>query len=178
MFELLFRHFYESLCNYANNILNDTDEAEDIVQQTMITIWEKRSALQITVSLKSYIYRAVHNSALNQIRKNKVRSDYAGEVQYAGDISETTTTGWLEGKELDIQIQEAINNLPEQCRLVFKLSRFEGMKYSEIANHLNISAKTVENHMGKALKQIRIQLKDFLVWTAIAIVYHYVIINF
>src|SRR6187455_2433579 len=149
MFEQLFRHYYNSLCNYANGIVRDVDEAEDIVQQVMITIWEKRNALQITASLKSYLFRSVHNTSLNRIRKNKTVAMYA-ETQQAENI-ETTTANTIIGKELNQQISIAVNKLPEQCRMVFKLSRFENMKYAEIADHLGISVKTVENHMGKAL---------------------------
>lgn len=175
MFEKIFRHFYNPLCNYADSILKDTEEAEDAVQQIMITVWEKRNSLEISVSLKSYLYRAVHNGALNIIRKNKVRSVYAEEVQQIGDTAETTAADPIEIKEMNHQIASAINNLPEQCRMVFKLSRFEGMKYSEIASHLNISVKTVENHMGKALKQIRLQLQDLLVGITIAMLFHFAI---
>jgi len=168
MFEKLFKHYYERLCRYANDIVNDADEAEDVVQQSMIAIWEKRNTLQITVSLKSYLYRSVHNTALNKIRHRNVRRSYAGEQSNGFEQGEETTADTLSGKELGHQIQVAINHLPEQCRMVFKLSRFSEMKYSEIADHLGISPKTVENHMGKALKLLRKQLKDFLIWIAFA----------
>ena len=167
MFEQLFRHYYGLLCGYAKGIVNDADEAEDVVQQTMITIWEKRNALQITVSLKSYLYRAVHNAALNKIRSQNVRLAYAGEQLHVETAVVSTTADALSGKELGKQINEAINQLPEQCRMVFKLSRFNELKYAEIADHLGISVKTVENHMGKALKLLRIHLKDFLIWIVI-----------
>ena len=169
MFEQLFRHYYNSLCNYANGILKDADEAEDIVQQVMVTIWEKRLSLQITASLKSYLYRSVHNTALNRIRKQKTVAVFEEAQISDGNSSDTTTANAILGKELNQQISIAINKLPEQCRLVFKLSRFENMKYSEIAGHLDISIKTVENHMGKALKLLRMELKDFLIWIVIAI---------
>jgi RNA polymerase sigma-70 factor, ECF subfamily len=164
MFEQLFRHYYNSLCNYANGILNNADEAEDIVQQVMITIWDKRNSLQITASLKSYIYRSVHNTALNRIRKQKMIAGYEAAKQYSVTAADIVTSNAVISNELNRLIGIAVNKLPEQCRMVFKLSRFESMKYAEIADHLGISVKTVENHMGKALRLLRIELKDFLIW--------------
>lgn len=164
MFERLFKLYYNPLCNYVKGIVNDRDEAEEIVQQTMIKIWEKRGALEITQSLKSYLYRSVHNAALNKIRQSKVRSIYAEETTAVGnELSEAASHKVLK-TELEQEIAHAISKLPEQCRLVFKLSRYEEMKYAEIANHLDISVKTVENHMGKALKLMREYLKDYLIW--------------
>jgi RNA polymerase sigma-70 factor (ECF subfamily) len=135
------------------------------VQQTMITIWEKRISFNVTVSLRSYLYRSVHNTALNKIRNQKVRLAYAGEQMHSALVSSPDA---LAGKELGKQIHAAINQLPEQCRMVFQLSRFSELKYAEIADHLGISVKTVENHMGKALKLLRLHLKDFLLWIAIS----------
>lgn len=163
-FEKIFKYYYARLCNYAVGIVNDKDEAEEVVQQTMINLWEKRNTLEITTSFKSYLYRAVHNAALNKIRQSKVRQLYAIEKVYDGEGLSEQASHKLIKSELEKQILAAINELPEQCRLVFKLSRFEEMKYAEIASHLDISVKTVENHMGKALKLLRGYLKDYLIW--------------
>lgn len=162
VFEQMFRLHYQRLCNYAAGILNDMDEAEEVVQQMFLHIWEKRSEIEISLSLKSYLYRAVHNTCLNRLKQNKVRKLYADEqLQNTDEASEHTSHTILK-TELEKQIHKAINTLPEQCRIVFKLSRIEEMKYAEIATHLGISIKTVENHMGKALKLMREQLKDYL----------------
>ncbi len=162
VFEMIFRHYYQRLCNYAGTILNDMDEAEESVQLVFLTAWEKRASNTITTSVKSYLYRAVHNAALNRIKHEKVKKLYADDyIKGTSPVFEQTQKE-LEKSELQKEIQKAIALLPEQCRMVFKLSRFEDMKYSEIATHLNISVKTVENHMGKALKMMREQLKDYL----------------
>ena len=162
VFEQLFRSCYAPLCNYAAGFVSDKDEAEDIVQQTMITFWEKRETIEITTSVKSYLYRAVHNQALNKIRHDKVRQVYSKDVQSAGEQESEAASGKILQQEMQLKITDAINQLPDQCRTVFQLSRFENLKYLEIANHLGISVKTVENHMGKALRLMRISLKDYL----------------
>lgn len=161
-FEHVFRTYYQPLCNYACSLIKDKDEAEEVVQNAFFNIWNKREALQVNTSLKSYIYRAVHNDCLNKIRHSKVRTLYAEDYKstMAGGFDDSSKT--LDAKELNARINEAINALPEQCGHVFKLSRFENLKYTEIAGQLGISVKTVENHMGKALKILRERLKDYL----------------
>ena len=162
VFEQLFRSCYAPLCNYAAGIVSDEDEAEDIVQQTMITFWEKRETIEITTSVKSYLYRAVHNQALNKLRHDKVRRIYANDMQGFGEQESEPASHNIVQKELQVKIADAIQLLPDQCRTVFKLSRFENLKYQEIANRLGISVKTVENHMGKALRLMRVNLKEYL----------------
>ncbi|MES2680947.1 MAG: RNA polymerase sigma-70 factor [Bacteroidota bacterium] len=160
-FEQAFRAYYQSLCNYAVPLIKDKDEAEEVVQNVFFNIWSKREALQINSSLKSYLYRAVHNDCLNKLKHVKVKTLYAEDYKKsAGAFNSATDT--LEAKELGVKINKAIDSLPEQCGNVFRLSRFENLKYAEIASQLDISVKTVENHMGKALKILREQLKDYL----------------
>jgi RNA polymerase sigma-70 factor (family 1) len=162
VYEELFKAYYQPLCNYACSMLKDIDEAEEVVQTIFFNIWNKRESLQISTSVKSYVYRAVHNDCLNKIKHGKVRAVYAEDYKSTMSGGSSNSEKLLEAKELNRQINEAIAGLPEQCGLVFKLSRFENLKYSEIAEQLEISVKTVENHMGKALKILRVQLKDYL----------------
>jgi RNA polymerase sigma-70 factor (family 1) len=161
-FEQVFNTYYQALCNYARTMLKDMDEAEEVVQNMFFNIWSKRESLQISSSIKSYVYRATHNDCLNKIKHGKVRAVYADDYKSTMSASFHGSAEVLEAKELGKQINEAIANLPEQCGLVFKLSRFENLKYQEIADQLDISIKTVENHMGKALKLLRTELKDYL----------------
>lgn len=163
VFEQLFRHHYQPLCRFAVSILRDQDEAEEVVQDVMVKLWEGRSHLQINLSLKSYLYRMVHNACISGIRKEKVRHLHAAHVKSQEEMFHNDASAPIEKTELERMISGAIEQLPEQCRLVFKLSRFEQMKYSEIAQHLDISVKTVENHMGKALRMLRESLKDYLI---------------
>lgn len=161
-FELMFRTYYQPLCNYAYSTVKDMDDAEEIVQNAFFHIWDKRAALEVRTSMRSYLYRAVHNDCLNKIKHGKVKRMYAEHQLATGSNVAEDSSKQLQGKELSTLIHKAIETLPEQCGHVFKLSRFENMKYSEIAAHLDISVKTVENHMGKALRILREQLKDYL----------------
>lgn len=169
-FEQMFKDYYKALCNYACQYLKDMDEAEEVVQNMFYNLWSKKESIEVNTSIKSYLYRIVHNESLNKIKHAKVRQVYAEDYKSTMSSSFVDSSVGLQAKELNTRINLAINSLPEQCGVVFKLSRFENLKYSEIAEQLGISIKTVENHMGKALKLLREQLKDYLpaiVWLLI-----------
>ena len=161
-FGLLFKSQYESLCRRAYTLLNDMDEAEETVQQVFIGVWEKRKEMQVTESINAYLSKAVHNASLNKIKHLNVRLRYSREEQIRFE-NDPPVTEISHADELKTRISAAIESLPEQCRLIFKLSRFEEMKYAEIAAQLGISIKTVENQMGKALKVLRSKLKDYMI---------------
>ncbi len=161
-FEMIFRTHYQPLCNYAYTFLQDKEEAEEIVQSTFLSVWEKKEALAIRTGVKPYLYAMVRNACLNVIKHEKIKQKHAVEELATGIHSHDSVSQAVASSELELRIQSAMEVLPEQCRLVFKLSRFEELKYSEIAEQLNISVKTVENHMGKALKIMREQLRDYL----------------
>lgn len=162
VFEQVFRQYYRPLCGYTYTVIKDSDEAEEVVQNLFYNIWNRRETLDINTSLKSYLYRAAHNDCLNRIKHQKVRSVYADDYRAVASGNYDDTVKTLNAKELNKRIQAALSELPEQCGLVFRLSRFDNLKYQEIADQLGISVKTVENHMGKALKLMREKLKDFL----------------
>ena len=161
-FEMLFRTYYQPLCNYAYTFLQDKEDAEEIVQSTFLLVWEKKDTLAIRTSVKPYLYAMVRNACLNVLKHEKIKQRFAGEEIAYADRSHDSVTHMIATNELEHRIKVAMEELPEQCRMVFKLSRFEELKYSEIAEQLNISVKTVENHMGKALRIMRDQLKDYL----------------
>lgn len=161
-FEMIFKSHYQPLCNYAYSFLLDRDEAEEMVQATFLNVWEKKGSITIETSLKSYLYRAVRNSCLNAIKHAKIKKKHADESLSTLDSSYESVSQTVISAELDQKIGDALMQLPEQCRLVFKMSRFEELKYAEIAEQLNISIKTVENQIGKALKIMREQLKEYL----------------
>lgn len=162
VFEQVFRNYYERLCNYANTIVNDMDEAEEIVQGTFLGLWEKRLSIRIHTALKSYLYQSVHNSCLNHLDHLKVRKAHREYFLQHSEIAADNSSQMAVANELEKKIEEAVSSLPPQCQTVFRLSRFEGLTYAEIGEQLNISVKTIENHMGKALRIMREQLRDYL----------------
>lgn len=161
-FEALFRTYYNRLCHYAHSLLKDLDESEEMVQTVFLNIWEKREDLEITLSLKSYLYRAVHNYCLNRIKHFNVREVHKDYSVYYQSESVDSLNELMHGDELAVQIEKAVQKLPGQCQVIFRMSRFDELKYQEIADHLNISIKTVENQIGKALKILRTELTDYL----------------
>ena len=159
--ELLFRQHYDGLGRYAFSILKDQAAAEDVIQKLFSTLWEKRESLQI-MDIKSYLYRAVHNFCLNDLKKSK-HSNLHVEISDKLAIESTVYSNQdVLQNELTQQIENAIDSLPEKCGEVFRLSRMNELSYREISEKLDISIKTVENHMGKALKLMRIELKEYL----------------
>jgi len=160
VFEVVFNDYYSKLVAYAQTILKNTDEAEDIVQHVFISIWEKRSQIEIRTSIRSLLYKSVYNASLNRVKQIQTKQRYSTEYTLNRDKVSTQTN--LEESELQKKLADALTVLPEQCAKIFKMSRFEELKYKEIADKLGISVKTVENQMGKALKIMREQLKEYL----------------
>ena len=161
-FEQVFKTHFKNLHSYAFTILKDQDEAEEIVQQVFFKLWERSNNLSLEGSVTSYLYRAVHNECMNFIKHQKVKADHRLHVVHSMKSEQQYEEDKLGGSELAEKIRESLNELPEQCRAVFQLSRFENLKYREIADKMDISVKTVENHMGKALRLLRAKLIDFL----------------
>lgn len=160
-FEMLFREYYEPLCRHALKFLQDPDEAEEIVQDLFYGLWEKRFQLRIETSANSYLYAAVHNKCMKVLRHKTVESKF--RAHYLANGSETDTSSEITGvsEEVERIMERTLKSLPDRCSKIFRLNRFEGMKYQEIAEKLSISVKTVEANMGKALKLLRKNLKDY-----------------
>lgn len=154
-YEALFMEHYVALTRTAYRLVNDTGAAEDIVQDAFCKFWEKKDQLQITTSLKSYFFQMVINTSLNYLKKNKALQIRETEYSTNQNNDVDTTTDQLNFKETEKLIEKAINNLPPTCRIVFLFSRYEHLSYKQIAAQLGISVKAVENHMMKALKQLR-----------------------
>ena len=161
-FEHLFKSHYKALHAYASVMLNHDSHAEEIVQGMFLKLWEKKENLSVQTSLKAYLYKCVYNDCLNYIQHTKTVLKYQDHAVYTMKDSNGKTSDKLEHNELQHRLEKALNDLPEQCRTIFQMSRFEELKYREIADQLGISIKTVENQMGKALKILRLKLVDFL----------------
>ena len=156
-FTELFDGYYAGLCFYADKFLHDQDEARSIVQQVFVDLWIKRDKLVIQQSLKAYLFTTVKNYALDYLKHKVVETKYLREVQ---PELVTSDRDLIEEAELNARINSAIEALPEKCREIFLLCRFEELRYSEIAQKLGISIKTVEMQMGIALKKLRSKLTD------------------
>lgn len=156
--EKLFREFFPSLMAFSMKILGDEDAARDVVQQVFIRLWERRDNLDMNTSLKSYLFTSVHNRSLNVIRDRGKFSE--GEVPE--EAVELNPRRQMEVLEMEARIREVVQGLPEKCREIFEMNRFEGLKYGEIAEKLGISVKTVENQVSKALKILREKLANYL----------------
>ena len=163
-FEQVFKTHFKRLHAYAFTILRDEIEAEEIVQQVFFKLWERNENLSLTGSVSAYLYRAVHNESLNYLKHQKVRSNHQLHVAYSMKNEVEHPAKKVITGELEKKIHTALNELPEQCRTIFQMSRFDELKYREIADKLGISVKTVENQMGKALKLLREKLVDFLIF--------------
>ena len=162
-FETLFKSHYANLCGYAVKYVWEPDEAEEIVQDLFFNLWNKRSSLYISSSIESYLFRAVRNACLNYLKHRKVRENYAVAAQENHNPGLRLNDNPIETLELQKRIDEAIDALPPERKKVFMLSRHEGLKYKEIADALGISVKTVEAQMGKALKFLKEELKEFMI---------------
>ena len=158
----LFYQFYPFLCNTVFRILKDKALAEDLAQDTFFKFWEKRQDINIQTSLKAYLRRMAVNEALYYLRINKKFQKEEGVEPSDIGIATETVEDQLLHQELEDRISAAIKTLPPRCQEVFRLSRFDELSYKEIAAKMDISIKTVENQMGKALKLLRTALKEYM----------------
>ncbi|MBO6515732.1 MAG: RNA polymerase sigma-70 factor [Bacteroidia bacterium] len=160
-FEEVFRTYYPELCRFAYKYVENQDVAEELVQELFYSLWAKLDAIDINTSIKSYLYSSVRNAAYNYFKRQKVADKYVAHQMNHGAVV-VAADQRLEVKELSNRIDKAIESLPDKCKQVFRLSRVENKKYKEIAEELDISIKTVENQMGKALKVLRKELGSYL----------------
>ncbi len=163
---LLFRMYYAPLYTYAAGMLKSKESAEEVVQDTFIKIWESRSQIEIASSLRGYLYRCVHNRCLNNIRENKntknlfiplEKLNRLSVFETAPDIIES-----IFSEEMEKSLAEAVASLPEQCRQIFYLCRFEELSYREISVRLGISLSTVKTQMQRAMSKLAGALKNHL----------------
>lgn len=157
-FALVFNDHFAILVNYAMRFLDDREEAEETVQDVFVKFWDKCSELAPESSVKSYLYRSVHNTCLNLIKHKKVKDAYRDHVINYMERTSEIVLEKPDPEKTRLEILAEIDNLPPRCSEIFKLSRLEGLKYQEIADHLGISVKTVEVQMGKALRVLRDKL--------------------
>lgn len=172
-FKMVFETFYPRLLRFANEYVGDRFEAEDILQEVFLKLWEKRASLPVEINLQAYLLTMVKNQCMDFLRHRQVVERNFVDRETA--LQQETSFNYyaisrFESEQMDVEslerlVEKAINELPEQCRKVFELSRYDGLKYKEIADKMGISVKTVETHISHALKILRVTLKDlFFVW--------------
>lgn len=162
VFEEIFHTYYERLARYAFTLTNSETKANDIVQSVFVKVWDKRDMLVVSDNFESYLYRATYNLSLNEIRNTKIKSQYIDHITRNSPGTDNTHNEIME-HELAEQIDKIMNGLPGQCKAIFQKSRLEGKKYKEIAEEMNLSVKTVETQIGRALARFRKELKDYLI---------------
>jgi len=160
VFKDLYEQYYTGLCYYAQNYIREIETVEDIVHEVFINLWNKRASIDLDKAVKAYLYRSVYNRCINYIRDHK-KFDKNTDPDYLG-LDNTSYSDSLEQEETESKIMNSIDSLPEKCKQIFRMNRFEELKYKEIADKLQISVKTVEAQMSKALKILRTELKDYL----------------
>ncbi len=159
-FKELYNIYWESLFISAYNILKNKEVCEEIIQNVFISIWKNRTQLQIKTSLKSYLYTSVRYQVFYQIKKNKERKHVTFFDNLEKRLEYNSPEVKMIYKDLIKQINSIVNNLPEKCQKVYRLSREEQLSHKEISKRLNISIKTVQNHITKALQILRTHLQN------------------
>ena len=160
-FRFFFDRYYTDLCNFVNIYIRDSTISEEIVQDIYVYFWEKKRKINIESSVRSYLMRASKNKSLNYIRNEKIKLNIYEKLSRATEVSEDMPDNILDANQLRKIIDDSVNQLPEKCREVYLLAKSKNMSYKEIAGELGISLKTVENHMGKALKRLRKTLMPY-----------------
>ena len=156
-FEELYNRYWPLLVNTAYKRLKNKEKSEDIVQSIFIDLYNRRSAIELTTSIKSYLYQALKFKVLNEYRSEIIRAKFKKFLFFKSGC-ENDFADRLEAKELDIKIKTILNGLPRKCKQVFLLSREENLSYRDISDGLNITISTVEKHISKALKSLRCQM--------------------
>lgn len=158
-YTFLVDHYYNRLCNYASNLARDSFDGEDIVQNVMVRLWQRRNMLNANISIKNYLYKSVYNEFVDYYRKHTavtaLEKKYIEGLDTIYEAQEQT-----DNHNLKAIIEREIEQLPRKCKETFLLSKRDGLTYNEIAEYQKISVNTVENHMAKAFAILRDKLKD------------------
>ncbi|MDR1116483.1 MAG: RNA polymerase sigma-70 factor [Tannerella sp.] len=161
-FRSLFLDFFSPLCVFAHRYIENWETCEDVVQDTFFKIWKNRKTIEINTSGRNFLVTGVRNGCIDYLRKKETEMSWLQKDAFNAATAATDTEELYTTAELEELLNKSLARLPENIRQVFEQSRFEGKTYAEIAAERNISIKTVEAYMTKALKQLRVDLKDYL----------------
>jgi RNA polymerase sigma-70 factor (ECF subfamily) len=159
---MLFRSHFSGLCFFAHKYVKDFETAKEIVQDAFLSMWEKRETIDMDRPVKSYLTMVIHNKCTNYLRDNRKFDQYILHIENLLEVPEYEGADSMVANELKAKIDDAIQELPEKCREIFVLNRYENLKYHEIADKLQISLKTVETQMSKALQHMRVRLAEYI----------------
>lgn len=158
-FTAIFEAYYKDLVMFAFTFTKNSNNAEEIVQEVFVRLWENRSDVRQYGSLKSFLLKSIQNLCIDEIRHRKVREDYAGDSEihqlYIND-----TEDYILYTDLQNRLDDLLAQMPDEMAQTFRMNRFDGLKYQEIAQQLKVSLRTVESRIGKALQILRQALKD------------------
>ncbi|RZT95855.1 RNA polymerase sigma-70 factor (ECF subfamily) [Ancylomarina subtilis] len=160
--EQLFNEHYSILTVYANKFLKNLEESREVVQDVFVKLYDRKERISIHTSVKSHLYQSVKNACLNIIKQNQNRSLHHENILYLSNAASYEIDDVFEQTELEYQLYKAISELPEQCQRIFRMNRIEGLDNQEIADYLQISKRTVETQISKALKSLRLKLSPTL----------------
>jgi RNA polymerase sigma-70 factor, ECF subfamily len=172
-FDALYKRYSKRLYKFGHSILKSQEESENLIQDAYLKLWENRDKVEKDNSVKSYLFTIAYNSAITIIRKKARESVFIEYLKSLQEINEEPVNVELEYKELTTKLDEIITLLPPRQKEVYLLHKVEGLKYAEIAERLNISENTIENHMSRALKTIREKLGNY---SLIAILFWYLFV--
>lgn len=161
-FEKIFKEYYPMGVLFARKQVQDMDTAKDIVQAVFVKMYEKGDKININTSIKSYVFQAIRNACINHHKHNQTKQRHSNII--LNRSSEAIIDNQLEHKEFELQIQGVIDQLPDRCKTIFRLNRFDGKKNKEIAKELDISIRTVETQISKALKFLRENISKELLY--------------
>jgi RNA polymerase sigma-70 factor (ECF subfamily) len=161
-FDYLFQRYYAGMCIYCNKIINDIHLSEEIVQNVFYKFWRDRKAIDVSISVKSYLFTAVKNRCIDILRHRKVNTEFIQKfIETTSESEDLTWNTYIETELFEI-LMKAIEKLPPECKKIFYDSRIKNIPNSEIARIYNLSIKTIENQITKALKILREEFKDYI----------------
>lgn len=170
-FQETFEIYFKVLVLFATRFSIDQETAEDLVQDVFVKLYEQKDRLQFHSSLKAFLYQSVRNKCLDILRSRKTRERHHDEIKFSSELEGLDSEALMMQSELEEKVYQSIKQLPEQCQLIFKMNRFEGKKNQEIADELNISKRTVETQISKALKRLREDIYPYLKTFLLAIAF-------
>jgi len=162
-FSSIFSFHYANMVSFASTFTKDLDTSEEIVQEVFVQLWENRESLMITSSLKSYLLKTIQNRCINWLKHLKVRDKYNHFMVENSSIADLDTENYILKSELEGKLEKTLQTLPKEVADAFRMNRYECKKYQEIAVIQNVSVRTIEVRIGKALSLLRESLKEYLV---------------